>query len=74
MSLVVALHVGDVVVDLAESTFLDVGAVWVLATAQQLLDDDGRRLTFRSPTEEAFRALLLFGLADLIEAQTGQTS
>jgi anti-anti-sigma factor len=59
---------GDVVVDLADATFIDTAAVRVLATAQQVLDRAGRRLTFRSPSRLAFRVLEGFGLTGLVEA------
>jgi anti-anti-sigma regulatory factor len=58
---------GDVVIDLTQSTFVDTGTVRVLSTARQLLDRQGRNLTFRSPSRLAVRMLDMFGLAGLIE-------
>ena len=64
---VVALQAGDVVIDLSQSTFIDSATVRALASAYQLLDGQGRRLTFRSPSRLAVRVLDVFGLTDLIE-------
>jgi anti-anti-sigma factor len=69
LSRAIALQV-DVVVDLAETTFIDAAGVRALATCQELLDRQDRRLTFRSPSPVATRILRSFGLADLIEAAT----
>ena len=69
LSRVIASHEGDVVIDLCEAEFIDSATVRVFAVGQQLLDDRGRKLTFRSPTRLATRMLHLFGLADLIEAR-----
>ena len=68
---VVASEAGDVVIDLAETTFIDTAAGRVLATGHQLLDRDGRKLTFRSPSRLAARVLDLFGLTDSIEVLSG---
>ena len=68
LSRVIASGAGDVVVDLAEVTFIDTAGVRALATAQQLLDRGGRRLTFRSPSRLALRVLDVFGLTDLVDA------
>jgi anti-anti-sigma factor len=70
VSRVIAFAVGDVVIDLAGATFIDAAAFRVFATAQQLLDDQDRRLTFRSPTQVAAQVLQTFGLTDLIETET----
>jgi len=69
LSRVAAVGAGDVVVDLAETTFIDTATARVLATARQLLDDQDRRLMFRSPPRLAARVLQVFGLTDLIEAE-----
>jgi anti-anti-sigma factor len=66
---VAAFDAGDVVIDLAGAEFIDTGSVRALAVCQQLLERDGRRLTFRSPSRLAVRVLGLFGLTDLIEAR-----
>jgi anti-anti-sigma factor len=67
----IALRSGDVVIDLAEATFVDTAIVRALAETQQLLDLQGRKLTFRSPSRLAARVLHLFGLADRIETPEG---
>ena len=59
---------GNVVIDLAETEFIDTATVRVFAVAQQLLDRHDRKLTLRSPSRLAARMLYLFGLTDLIEA------
>ena len=69
-SRVIAVGAGDVVIDLAQATFIDTATGRVLATARQLLDDQDRRLTFRSAARLAAQVLHFFGLADLIEAET----
>ena len=69
LSRVVAVGAGDVVVDLAETTFIDTATARVLATAGQLLDRQDRRLTVRSPPRLAARVLQVFGLTDLIDAK-----
>lgn len=66
---VIASRNGDVVIDLAETTFIDTAIVRTLANGQQLLDRQGNKLTFRSPSRLAARVLQVFGLADLIETQ-----
>ena len=52
---------------MADAEFIDTAIVRVMATALQLLDRQGRKLTVRSPSRLAARVLDLFGLADLIE-------
>ena len=69
LSRVIAIGAGDVVIDLAEVTFIDTATVRALATAQHMLDRVGRRLTIRSPTRLANQVLHLFGLAELIETR-----
>jgi anti-anti-sigma factor len=64
---VIALQVGDVVVDLGQVTVIDAAAVRALAMGHMVLDGQGRLLTFRSPSQLAARALDMFGLGDLIE-------
>jgi anti-anti-sigma regulatory factor len=56
-----------VVIDLAKATLIDTATGRVLATAQQLLDRHGRRLTFRSPPMLVLRVLDMFGLTGLVE-------
>jgi anti-anti-sigma factor len=69
LSQVNALGGGDVVIDLADTTFIDTATVRMLAIGQQLLDRQGRILTFRSPSRLAARVLQLFGLTNLVETQ-----
>jgi anti-anti-sigma factor len=57
---------GPVVVDLAETEFIDAAAVRLLARARQFLGDHGRPLTLRSPSKQAARLLTLVGLSDLV--------
>ena len=71
LSRVIALQVGDVLIDLAETTFIDAAGVRALVTCQELLDRQARRMTLRSPAPVAARIPLLFGLADLVEAEPG---
>jgi anti-anti-sigma factor len=67
LSGVIASGAGDVIIDLTKATFIDTATVRSLATAQQLLDDQGRGLTFRSPPRLAVRLLDMFGLTSLVE-------
>lgn len=69
LSRVIASRNGDVVIDLAETTFIDTAIVRTLSDGQQLLVRQGNNLTFRSPSRLAARVLQVFGLTDLIEAQ-----
>jgi len=64
---VTARRTGDVVVDLGELEFIDSATVRLLAEGQQLLERQGRTMTFRSPSRLAARVLNVFGLADSIE-------
>jgi anti-anti-sigma factor len=57
---------GPVVVDLAETEFMDTAAVRVLARARQFLGDYGRSLKLRSPPSQAAGLLRLVGLSDLV--------
>jgi anti-anti-sigma factor len=67
LSRVIAWRSGDVVIDLAEAAFVDTATVRALAMGQRLLDQHGRRLTFRSPSRLAAQVLQLFDLTPLIE-------
>jgi anti-anti-sigma factor len=66
---VIAQQVGDVIIDLDEVTVVDSAAVGALAIGHQLLDVQGRKLTFRSPSSVAAEVLGMFGLAESIEAE-----
>ena len=50
LSGVISVPSGDVVIDLTQTTFVGAAAGRILATAAQLLGDQERKLTFRSPT------------------------
>jgi anti-anti-sigma factor len=69
LSRVIALHTGDVVIDVAQAEFIDTAAVRVLAVGHRLLEKRGRTLTFRSPSRLAARVLHMFGLTELIEGR-----
>jgi anti-anti-sigma regulatory factor len=58
---------GDVVVDLAETDFIDTATYFTMAAAARLLHGDGRRITFRSPSRLAAKVLNLYGLGHLID-------
>jgi anti-anti-sigma factor len=57
---------GPVVVDLAETEFMDTAAIRVLARARQFLGNYGRSLRLRSPPRQAAGLLRLAGLSDLV--------
>lgn len=63
---VVADHHGDVVVDLAETAFIDTATLRAVLGARDALEGTGRRLTFRSPSRNAGRLLEIFGLSKLV--------
>jgi anti-anti-sigma regulatory factor len=56
----------DVIIDLAETDFIDTDTFFTMAAAARLLHRDGRRITFRSPSRLATRVLNLYGLGHLI--------
>ena len=64
-----ALGVGDVVIDLGELEFIDCASCRALAVGRQLLDRQGRKMTFRSPSRLVARVLEVFELSDRIEAR-----
>jgi len=57
---------GPVVVELAETRFIDSGTVRVFCDAARRLGERGRQLRVRSPSRTASVMLELFGLSDLI--------
>ena len=59
-------HTGPVIVELAESRFIDSGTVRLVSQAAQALGEQGRGLTIRSPSRTAVVVLDLFGLSDRI--------
>lgn len=58
---------GPVIVDLADTGFIDTGTVRAIARAWQFLDGRQRTLTLRSPSRIAVRVLGVLGLSHLIE-------
>lgn len=67
---VIAERDGDVVVDLAETAFIDTAALRAIVRARGVLAGEGRALTLRSPSHIAARLLEVFGLSDLVETGT----
>ena len=62
---VIANGQGDVVVDLAQTEFMDSAALRAVLSARENLAGTGRRLTVRSPSRSAARLLGVFGLGHL---------
>ena len=62
---VIANAQGDVVVDLAQTEFMDSAALRVVLSARESLDGTGRHLSLRSPSRSAGRLLGVFGLGYL---------
>ena len=56
---------GDVVVDLAQTEFMDTAALRTVLRARETLVGTGRQLTLRSPSRSAGRLLGIFGLGHL---------
>ena len=56
---------GDVVVDLAQTEFMDTAALRTVLRARETLEGTGRLLTLRSPSRSAGRLLEVFGLGHL---------
>ncbi len=69
---VISEHDGPVIVELAETSFIDIGAVRALGRAAQFLADRGRTLTVRRPSRIALRLLAFLGLSDLIRVEPPQ--
>lgn len=57
---------GDVVVDLAQTNFIDTAALRAVLRARQILAGAERQLTLRSPSTVAARLLSVFGLSYLV--------
>jgi len=66
---VIADGVGDVVVDLAQTEFMDTAALRTVLSARETLEGAGRHLTLRSPSRSAGRLLGVFGLGHLADPQ-----
>jgi anti-anti-sigma factor len=64
---VIADSDGPVIVDLAQTEFIDTCTVRALARASLDLDRRGRTLTLRRPSKIALRVLMLLGHSHLIE-------
>lgn len=62
---VIADGQGDVVVDLAQTDFMDTAALRVVLRARETLGGTGRHLTLRSPSRTSRRLLAVFGLGHL---------
>jgi len=60
---VIAATSGNVVVDLADVTFLDSAGVVVFVAAQRQLNATGRRLVLRNPSRLVYRVLEISGAA-----------
>ena len=58
---------GPVVVDLAQTDFIDTGTVRALGRAGQFLADRGRLFSVRSPSRLAVRIFAILNLTHLIE-------
>lgn len=66
---VIAEHDGPVVVDLADTTFIDLGTVRAIGRASQFLDWRKRSLTVRGPSRMAALLLAFLSLSDLVEPE-----
>jgi anti-anti-sigma factor len=66
---VIAEGDGDVVVDLAQTEFMDSAALRTVLRARERLEVTGRQLTLRSPSRSAGRLLAVFGLGHLASPQ-----
>lgn len=64
---VISEHDRPVIVDLAETSFIDLGTLRALGRAAQFLAGLDRTLTVREPSPMALRLLAFLGLSDLIE-------
>ena len=62
---VISEREGDVVVDLAQTEFMDTAALRAVLRAREKLEATGRQLTLRSPSRSAGRLLGVFGLGHL---------
>ncbi len=63
---VVSERDGSVVVDLAQTTFIDTAALRAVLQAREVLAGSERHLTLRSPSRAADRLLSVFGLSHLV--------
>ena len=58
-------HQGPVIVDLAETSFIDSGTLLAIGHAAQILAYSDRTLTVQEPSRMASRLLAFLGLSDL---------
>jgi anti-sigma B factor antagonist len=65
-----AAEPGDIVVDLAELSFIDSSGLAVLVTTQTTLHEQGRRLSLRSPRRHAVKVLEIAGLMEFLDVRT----
>ena len=72
LSWVTAWRSDDVVVDLGDLNFIDTATVGVLAECRRLLEQSGRKMTFRSPSSLAARLLSTSALTNCIETEGSQ--
>ena len=63
----------DVVIDLSDVTFIDIGGVRALAQATRRVRDAGRRLWLRDPSVEVRRMIDLLGWAALYDWEPGMS-
>ena len=66
---VISEHDGPVVVDLAETSFIDTGTLRAFGRAALILACRDRSLTVRAPSRMALRLLAFLGLSDLIQIE-----
>jgi anti-anti-sigma factor len=65
---------GPVVIDLAETTFIDGGSVRAVTRAADVLSDGGRPLTIRAPTRLARRVLAICEASHLVQPPLARAS
>ncbi|MHB1446275.1 MAG: STAS domain-containing protein [Acidimicrobiales bacterium] len=58
-------YAGPVVIELAETTFIDSATIRAVTDTGRALDTQGRLLTVRSPSPTALRLLELFAISNL---------
>jgi anti-anti-sigma factor len=66
---VISDHRGDVVVDLAETEFIDSATLGALLRTRDVLNWGGRQLVLRSPSRITDRVLTVVGLSHLVCAE-----
>ena len=61
---------GDVVIDLSQADFVDSSTVAALLGGRQVVIDQGRRFSLRTPTPQVQRVLEICGLVSLVEPES----